>query len=320
MIAPLSLSNLLANYYGLHNPQLTPMQTFEDKPVYKVEQPGRQPAILRCLPAENQTLAETARLLTFLEEQHYPAEQIIPTTAGTALATLNGFHALMTGFIAGTAFDYTPAAFEKLGATLGRLHSLALPTNFTLPRAGMLPSNELAFAQQQLDAVAGIVPEPLHAHYKLLYEAVTTLDRCENLPLVLIHNDYHPNNAILTNSGVIKLIDWDGAGAGPAILDLGFLLSNCDGAAPWTPLPENAVFQPDKARIVAVSEGYSLYRHLNEQELRLLPDAIRFRAIVYGACSFANALIGDKPANQPQYWWYRFSHADEIAEIASTHF
>ncbi|HEX4206414.1 MAG TPA: phosphotransferase [Ktedonobacteraceae bacterium] len=310
------LAELVAIHYGIANAYLQPMTSDSGKRLYRVEAPDGQRSVLHLTQAcDQKRCAELARVLLFLEQQHYPAERIVPTLKQTDIGTMNGWCHIMTQFVEGTHPDYSPEALFALGAQLGRLHGLTLPEKRTFPKAGMLPQNELAFAQQQLASIADKVPEQFHERYKMLQEALSSLDRCENLPVVLLHNDYHPANAIYTQHGELTFIDWDGAGVGPAIIDLGFLLSNCDGSVPWAPLPLTGEFHPDKTKLTAVLAGYSQYQQLVTEELDLLPDAIRFRALVFGACHFASMITEHGTPGPLMQWWARYTAADEITDI-----
>ncbi len=100
---------------------------------------------------------------------------------------------------------------------------------------------------------------------------------------MIIHNNCHPGNAIRTADGKVVLIDWEGAGWGPAVLDVGFLLISCDTEAPWTPRLE-----ADPARVVVVVEAIAatICRH----ERSSTGSWMRFWTIVYGAVSFAESV------------------------------
>jgi Ser/Thr protein kinase RdoA (MazF antagonist) len=119
--------------------------------------------------------------------------------------------------------------------------------------------------------------------------------------------------------GHVTLLDWEGAGMGPAIIDVGFLLVNCDGKAPWDPLSIGS-FHPDKGLLQAVIEGYCQYHQLTTDELDYLLDAIRFRSLVFGACGFASAIAQQKSADFSQWWWKRYCAAEEIADQARAYF
>lgn len=261
------------------------------------------------------SVIELAHLLIFFEQQKYPAERIVLTVEQITLATVGGWHLLMTTFLVGTPLEYAPPSFLSLGAIVGRLHALSSSLTYTPPRAQMHPTGELAFAQQQLDAIASLVPRLYITQYDWLENALSSIDRGTHLPDSLIHADCHPANALLTPSEQAVLFDWDDAGMGPAVLDVGFLLANCDGKAPWDPLSPGP-FHPNEALLQAVIEGYCHYHRLSPEELDYLPDAIRFRSLVFGACQFASAIAQQQNAEFNQWWWRRYSAAEEISERA----
>ena len=159
----------------------------------------------------------------------------------------------------------------------------------------------------------------LQPTYEWLKKALLSIDSGMHLPTTLIHNDCHPANALVTAPGHVILFDWEGAGMGPALLDVGFLLVNCDGKVPWEPLSVGS-FHPDEELLRAVIEGYGQHHQLTTDELDYLQDAIRFRSLVFGTCSFASAIAQQKSAEFSQWWWKRYCAAEEIADRARTFF
>lgn len=264
-------------------------------------------------------ITELARLLMFFEQKGYPAERLVLTTAQTAIVAINDWHLLMTTFLIGAPLECTPASLSLLGSVVGQLHALQPSLTYVPPQAEMLPPGEIAFARQQLTAIASLVPHQYVAQYELLEKALLSIDYGINLPTTLIHNDCHPGNALVTAPGQVTLFDWEGAGMGPAVLDVGFLLLNCDGKAPWDPLPA-ASFHPDAERIRAVIEGYCQYHQLTFDELEYLPTAVRFRSLVFGACSFATAIAKRENAEFSQWWWQRYCVTEEIVDMARSCF
>jgi Ser/Thr protein kinase RdoA (MazF antagonist) len=131
---------------------------------------------------------------------------------------------------------------------------------------------------------------------------------------VIIHNDCHPGNAIRTADGKVVLIDWEDAGWGPAVLDVGFLLISCDTESPWAPRLE-----ADPACVVAVVDGYCRHHLPTRAELDRLVDAMRFQTTVYGAISFAESVT--RPGEIDHEWWCARYHAsDELAARARMQF
>jgi Ser/Thr protein kinase RdoA (MazF antagonist) len=312
-------------HYNLQDVAIKLLNMVPGKYVYQITLATGVSWILRMYQVENDQSVvfspfAMACVLTFLEEQQYPAVRIVRSLEGEIVVGHDGWYYLMTTFVEGIPFDWSPTAFYNLGAALGRLHALRLHGAVrSLPRAGMLPGGELAYAQKQLENVEALVPVNLQSRYEELLQAIISLDRLEDLSLVCIHNDCHPANSIRASGGQVQLIDWEGAGSGPALIDIGFLLASSDDAFPWTPLAPSDVYHPYETRIAAVIEGYCCYHTLTPIELERLPDALRFRSLVYGACHFASTIV-ERQQEELQWWWLRYTAAEEIAMLVRGYF
>jgi Ser/Thr protein kinase RdoA (MazF antagonist) len=307
------LEKLLQKLYGLTEITLHSLNSDSGKLIYRLEQRNQQTCILRAYPLQhNKRLLELIAILSFLEAQDYPSERIITAKSGTITTAHEGWQFLLTTAIAGSPPDYSLSTMHALGAALGHLHTLHVPslnTTHPLPHAEMLPQREIVYALSQLKTVEQLLPRSLSKRYDEIATALRALDQFDGLPTVLIHNDAHPGNAIRTLTNQVVFIDWEGAGLGPAVIDLGFLLASCDTASPWTPpLP------PDPRRIEAIVTGYCEYHTLTPAELDHLPDAIRFRALVYGAVNFATAIKEYGREDEDHWWRRRYNAAEDITE------
>jgi Ser/Thr protein kinase RdoA (MazF antagonist) len=310
----------ISEQYRVQVNSLQRLSSDSGKHIYRVKLANGASWILRMVKDPGKTtLVELAHLLIFFEQENYPAERIVLTVERAAIGTIGDRHICMTTFLVGSPLEYTPATLSLLGAMVGRLHALKLSSLYSPPQAGMLPSGELAFAQQRLAVIAPLVPRQYSEQYELLEKALSSIGYGTGLPTTLIHNDCHPANALVTAPGQVTLLDWEEAGMGPAILDIGFLLANCDEKVPWSPLPA-AAFHPDEDRLKAVIEGYCRYHQPTIGELDFLTDAVRFRSLVFGACSFAAAIAQHERAEFSQWWWIRYCAAEEIAEKARMYF
>lgn len=313
----LSLAEPVEIGYGLENVSLHALASESGKHIFRVEPASGQKLILRAYPSnQDENLQNLIAIFSFLEDQRYPAERIIPAANGNSSIGHNGWQLLMTTYIEGSAADYTLSALHSLAAMVGQLHALCASPHINqkemLPKAEMLPAREIAYALTQLTGAKPLLPRNLYSRYDVLVAALNAIDLCEDLPTVLIHNDCHPANAVHTPTGQVILLDWEGAGWGPAVIDVGFLLVSCDTGSPWTPpLPA------DPARVRAIVDGYCQHHVLTHEELERLLDAIRFRTIVFGACCFASAIKERGSDDDPDWWWKRYNAADDIAERAS---
>ncbi len=305
------LFTCLKQFYNAHLVTWQRLHSDYGNRIYRLDITSNQRWVLRLFATNDESALHLANVLLFLEQQAYPAEQLVYAVNGDALVRYEDTLLVMTHFVEGVPVDYFPSTLHLLGKTLGTLHSLSV-VDVELPKAEMLPAPELAYALSELSKVAEEVPEPLQKHYDMLVDAIHRVNHCENVPVTIIHNDCHPANAIRTSLEQVKLIDWHGVGLGPAVIDVGFLLVSCE-----IPFLSTSSFVTDARRIPAIIDGYCQHHVLTSMELDLLPDAIRFRSLVYGAVSFANA-IGKRSAEKydNEWWWLRYLAADDIADRA----
>jgi hypothetical protein len=91
-------------------------------------------------------------------------------------------------------------------------------------------------------------------------------DDCADLPHAFVHPDFVPDNAIVTPDGETVVIDWAGAGRGPRLPSLGFLL--------W------AAGAVDLRLVETVVTRYARHVRLEPDELARLAGAIALRPLV----------------------------------------
>lgn len=313
-----ALIDLLKERYQIRARSLRPLAELPDKLVYRAVVNGQTSWVVRfyAQTGHSEMASHLATILAFLENRGYPAERIVRAADGSALvAPAEGWQIVVTTFLHGTTTGLSRASLHHLGAALGQLHALGPRASegmpVSLPRAAMLPTNELRWAAEQLAKVERQVPRSLWTRYDQLVRAIEGTQRCEDLPSVVIHNDCHPANSVRTRDGAVVLCDWEGAGLGPAVIDVGFLLASVE-----IPYRSTAPLGPDRGRVAAIAAGYARHQHLRSADLDRLPDAIRFRSVVAGAASLAEAIIGGWADDGPSWWWNRYVAADEIARRA----
>jgi Ser/Thr protein kinase RdoA (MazF antagonist) len=236
-----------------------------------------------------------AATLLYLEWQNYPAPRVLRTRAGALLSQTPEWCVLITTFIQGTVLEPTLEQLHLLGRTLGSLHTLSPSkrSSNTLSPGKSYWDAEHAFSTVQAHLV--YVGHRLPAEWRDLHAAFTQtlqhLEQCPSFPRTVIHGDAWAANAVQTSTDQAILIDWDTAGWGPAILDLGRLLLEChldSNLPPDDPLTWH--IQPDARRIAAVVDGYAQQRWVSAAELDLLLDALRFGIAFIGALHFTQAL------------------------------
>ncbi len=247
-----------------------------DLGVFRVEKSDGQPWVARVFPAIR-PLAQAhgdAELLRRLKQGGFPAERCAHPEPVSVLADQG---VLVTEFVPGSPPDRKPRTVAILGALLGRLHAR--------PGEGVRPGG----AWHHL-AVAGGPAEEIEAALTLLNssgaphrlsEEVRELDDCADLPHSLVHPDFVPPNAIQTAEGGLVIVDWTGAGRGPRLWSLGFLLF---------------VAGARSLKLVdVVVSRYRRHTQLQPAELERLADAILARPLLMDCWSVA---MGRKDADQ----------------------
>jgi Ser/Thr protein kinase RdoA (MazF antagonist) len=236
----------------------------------------------------------------------------MPATDGSLATELNGHGVLVTAFVSGGPPGRDWDSLRQLGEALGRLHSL--PTPLDEPdlqrRASSLPKEDLAFGKDALDRVAAIVPTSRRAEYEDIRDALGRTNDCEALPTGLTWSDCHPGNAVRGADGLITLVDLEGAGHGPLLPALGWLLYSSVVQGPDRPPGAT-----DLDGVRSILGGYLRYRALTAAEVARLADAVRFRPLVVAARELAAEIEGDLPAERSR-WWSRFSEAGAVASAA----
>jgi Ser/Thr protein kinase RdoA (MazF antagonist) len=303
-----------------------------------------------------------ASTLLWLEDRGYPAPRVIRTHSGDLVGLAGVWATLATTYVAGTPLRPDTGQLRLLGEALGRLHALDASTFAGGAGAGGLDAGDLHAGTAGTGSAgtgsagtgsAGVVtaaeralwhPEtaiPAALGRLEVVESVTTADqrrlleqlraillevqqRAPMLPVAMVHGDPWPGNALSTARDAVTLIDWENAGLGMPLLDLGYCLLEChlDVGLPGDQ-PVAWHIQPNEDRIAAVLAGYSRWRRLRPAERDLLADGMRFAAAFVGAIHLEQALtVGARSVPTDvrlERLRNRLAVSDAIAELARRH-
>jgi aminoglycoside phosphotransferase (APT) family kinase protein len=169
---------------------------------------------------------EDAAILRALEHAGFPAERCAhPEPVSEFL----GQGVLVTGFLEDHGQLRPGRTAAILGALLGRLHTH--PATDVRPGGAWHhlsftggPGEEIAAAADLLDdhlPQIGIRELP---RFDRLRDEVARTDACDDLPHSFVHPDFVSANAVSTADEKLAIVDWTGAGRGPRLWSLGFLL------------------------------------------------------------------------------------------------
>ncbi len=299
------LRTAIAREYGAYPDRLVAITEHEDKAVYRVGHAGPD-WLMRWFPVsrpQERVDGDAEVLRTLL---HLPVERLVQTVDGRGFAVIGGRGVIMTEFLVGAPATSSPSVLQTVAAALGDVATTTVDRgSMVARRAGSLPAEDLAAARRWLDDIAGQVPPELGPVFGRLRADVAGASDCEAAPTGLVHPDCHLGN-IRISGGRPVLFDWDGAGVGPLVAALGWLLFSSAVAGPDRPV---GPFDPAAAS--AVIAGYTSRRDLTAQELCLLSDAARFRPLTI-ACRQLRHAIQAKDNTAASGWWSRYPEADDV--------
>jgi Ser/Thr protein kinase RdoA (MazF antagonist) len=269
-----------------------------DQDVFLVSLGGGEQWVARVFGPERPVadVEADAALLRRLEERGFPAERCAHERAVTSC---EGRGVLVTGFIppAPALRPGRPAAI--LGALLGALHAN--------PGTGLREGgawHHLSFTggpRAEIDAASALLDDALERVgvrelplYDRLRDEVEACDDCSDLPHAFVHPDFVQANALPTPDERLMIVDWTGAGRGPRLWSLGFLLF--------------AAGVGSMRQVELVVSRYRRRSTLEPEELERLAGAIRARPLMLDCWSFCHGRLGLAEAVQ------RVSDARDLAD------
>lgn len=294
----------LPDYYPI---QIQALHAFDDSSsterwLARLDQPDQPPLLVRAYRSAHPVpdwlsgcgtdhvptwLTERAYTLLLLQQWHYPAPRIILTTSGTYTAIIDDWTMILTSFIPGQVENPTPELLYRVGALLGQLHQISIHAGsdafVSAGRSWLHSAQSIPHAQAHYTAAEPDLPlrwQPLHA---ALRAVLTRFAQRDDLPIAIVHGDAWAGNTIQMADGACILIDWELAGQGWAIADLGRLLLFCHEEVDP---PSDAWLRPVQERVLAVINGYCQQRVPTPAEQAVLLDAMRYGVALEAAGMF----------------------------------
>src|ERR1700728_3626930 len=197
-----------------------------------------KPLVARLFSAARPHGAAEADLavLRYLAEIGFPAERPF---GNEALTSHEGQAVLVTEFVKESPkAKRPPHPIIRLGATIGRLHGLAVPAGAERA-AGALHhfaegtmADELRAVAGWLDSIEARVPSGDGSAFDNIRTAVASADGGDGPPAALGHPDPVPKNVIFTTDRPV-LVDWTSAGRGPRLASMTLVLRSKWAAVPF---------------------------------------------------------------------------------------
>ena len=207
------------------------------------------------------TIERDLTIFDFLNSVRFKnISRLLKTKDDKSFVAINGDKLMyLVEYIKGGHPDSSAKTYGELGRITGVLHKI----------------QDFPF---QTDFDADIVVQDLKKNSenfefgKEYLEVVNNLPSFQNLPNTLIHTDISPTNTIQNESGDFIVIDWDEAGIGVSVLDIGQPLINQF-------ISEDLEFFDDKLK--TFYKAYFKERKITEEEMNYLFDAGMFWTCMY---------------------------------------
>lgn len=234
-------------------------------------------------------ILEDHRFSLDLAAEEIPVVPPLADQTGNTLFEYNGFRFALYPRQGGRWPELDdPDKLEWIGRFLARIHLIGGSQPFQ-----QRPSiNSQTLGREPADwlIASGIIPLDLQSRYQSLTHEL--LEQIESLlaevdaDQIRLHGDCHPGNILWTDQGP-HFVDMDDCRMGPAIQDIWMLLSGDR--------------REMTGQLSAVLEGYSVFRHFDSNELRLIEPLRTLRLIHY---SVWLARRWDDPAFPLAFPWF----------------
>jgi Ser/Thr protein kinase RdoA (MazF antagonist) len=186
------------------------------------------------------------------------APKLIPTAEGERFIKLGSRFVYLLERIEGSRPESSPETYSEIGKITGRLH---LTRGFPF---------ETDFNTNKI--LEDLYKNATDYTFGKEYQAIgRSLQDLETFPKTIIHTDISPANSIRHPKRGIVFIDWDDAGTGPAVVDLGAMLNEI--------IREDITF--NESYIRAFFSSYTKERQIAPREVDGIVDATIFFALMY---------------------------------------
>ena len=251
--------------YGRSNViKLTPLSLGISNSNYRVDLENES-VLLKISNDKNQTqLAEEQTILLYLNQCGYPYS-LKPFTlnSGELVYNYGSYFGVLYPFVEGIPPGPSDYTCKEVGASLAKLHTIK--HNETILKT-LRPHESVGFGASEIFSYSKSQNCPNDFSTAFNYFFPDQLKEFLAVPFEkgIIHGDLYYDNTLFNNNHLSTVLDFEQAGLGEYLLDLGISLSG-------TCLEKGRIITP---LVNSYLEGYEAIRPLNPQEVKFLDHAI----------------------------------------------
>lgn len=234
----------------------------------------------------------------------------LPTAGGDLCARFQGYGVVVEPWIERQEIEWDLSQWREFGRIVGRLHALNVPEELMARPAKLEPRRTLEAVRDQIAQRRDHAPADYQPQLEEFWRTAEQLDAFPSAPRCLIHTDLAWSNVLRTPEDCLLLVDFEGAGVGPAVVDLVEVTTYlCRGPSASGPL------RVDAAR--AFYDGYAEHRRLASDEIGMLPPAHFYHQLYYLANSLGRGDYDFIRRMQARLRSWNGGVLDQLAEIAT---
>lgn len=253
----------ILNLYGKGTvQQLTPLSLGISNSNYKVETSQKESWLLKISNDKGQEqLAAEQKILLFLKKNHYPyslaPERLL---SGEVIYQYQEYFGVVYPFIQGIPPGPSDQTCFAIGQALAKLHSLSVDS------ASLRNHEEVGFGAKEIANYCQQenCPQDFRDDFQQILAPRLESFYQSRPTRTLIHGDLYYDNTLFHNDQLAVVLDFEQAGIGEALLDMGICISG-------TCLEKSYVSPP---LIRSFLTGYQTIRPLNQTERELLDTSI----------------------------------------------
>lgn len=207
-------------------------------------------------------LKEEFHILSYLEKQKYPyAVCPLSTEDGELYFELEDMNGCLFPFVKGSAPELTKANIKTFAKGLAQLHLVE-------PNHSIRDYQKVSYGVERIKDYLAAAPQPLFADFATSTLGDRLLQTLSQLSFStgLIHGDLYFDNSLFVNNELSTFLDFEQAGLGPFIFDIGVSISGS--------CLDSRTGKISESLIHAFIEGYESARPLDPIERQFLKEFI----------------------------------------------
>lgn len=255
-------------------------------------------------------IVQGLQVQAYVSKKGILTNNVLPTIKGELYVKSQGYGIIVEPWVEKQTFGIDLWQLRKFGETVGHLHSLIIPKELKTCLSKLEPQRTLNTIRQRVYQCRDQVPKNYQSVLDAFCKTAEQLDDFPSITRSIIHTDLAWGNVVRMLDDNILLVDFEGAGIGPAIIDLvevtTYLVKGPSASGP---------LMKDQAK--EFYDGYKTQRRLSSEEIALFHRAHFYHQLYYLANSLGRGDYDFIRRMEARLQSWNEAVIDQLVEIAS---